>query len=57
MINETCLNEAYLYNIVSALHKLKIQRIKIGVDEKPTSAVRITADNNNIEIYILPIRG
>lgn len=57
MINETCLNEEYLYNIVSALHKLKIQRIKIGVDEEPTSAVRITADKESVEVYILPIRS
>lgn len=55
-INDIYINPLYLSNITNAMAKCCIPRMKLEVEDSNKRALRITADGDNIEVYILPMR-
>lgn len=55
-INKVCLNPAYLNDVISVIRKVKARRVVLEVEDSSTRAVRITANGDDIEAFILPIR-
>lgn len=56
-INKVYLNPAYLYDIITALKRVKATKISLEVENINIRAVRITASNSGkIEAFLLPVR-